>query len=243
MKKIFSFLLAFILLIVFLNIPVTTRQGINGEVRTLRIPFYIKFFEFLDRNYWYKSISHGITKERVTDEEKVMAIFDWCVRNIHNVPEGFDVVDDHVLNIIIRQCGTSDQRSDVFTTLCIYSGIPAFWKFTRPPSDKRIIITLSYVLVDGKWRVFDVGRNRFFLNDRGRLASVEDIISDISIVKKENIRIRGIPYEEFFSGLKPIDKDFISKEQQQVPLFRIAYEARHLFRRLKKKLYGHKKNL
>ena len=32
------------------NVPVTTKQGVNFEISTHRIPLYIKGFEFLDRH-------------------------------------------------------------------------------------------------------------------------------------------------------------------------------------------------
>lgn len=230
-KKVFKFLLVPVLIVILLHIPLTTRQGINGKVRTFQMPLYIKVIEFLDRNYQYGVLSRQITEGCVTDEEKVMTIFNWVRKNIHAPPKDFTIIDDHVLNIIIRQYGTGDQMADVFTTLCVYSGVPAFWRFESLPDDTWNFTTISYVLLNDKWRVFDVYRNIIFLNDNGEMTSVEDIISDISIVKRKNIRVKDRLYEDFFKGLKPIKKNFISKEQQQIPLYRIIYEVRRIFGR------------
>ncbi len=167
LKKVVTSILFFALMGVVLNIPVTTRQGINGVVRIYKIPFYIKTIEFMNRNYQHRRLAAEITSGCRTDKEKTMAIFDWVVKNIRKPPEGFDIFDDHVLNIIIRRYGASDQMADVFTTLCVYSGVPAMRMPVRL-QDGRKAITLSYVLLDNKWRVFDVYRNLFFLNKKAK---------------------------------------------------------------------------
>lgn len=228
LKRIVASFLIVILIGLILNVPVEVRQGMNGVVRVYKIPFYIKTIEFLGRNYQYKRLAGEITSGCYTNKEKTMALLDWVVKNIRKPPKGFDIFDDHVLNIIIRRYGLDDQMADVFTTLCIYSGVPAV-RIPARLQDGRKSITLSYVLLDDKWRVFDVYRNLFFLNKTGEIASVEDIISDISIVKSRNIKVEDIAYEEFFKYPKPINTGSMSKEQKQVPFFRIMYEIRCLF--------------
>ena len=69
----------------------------------------------------------------------------------------------------------------------------------------------------------------FYISERGEVAGVEDIVSDISIVASKGITYKGVPYEDFFKDLKLIDTRFMSKEQKQVPLFRIIYEVKRLF--------------
>lgn len=225
-RKILIFFLILGIITVILNLPVTTKQGIDGIVRTFKIPLYIKIIEFLDRDYWYRILAEEITRGSVTDKEKVMAIFNWVIDNIHKPPKGFVIFDDHVLNIIMRRYGARDQMADVFTTLCVYSGVPAFWRFESLRKGERFhYIEVSYVLLDNKWRVFDVSRNTFFLNKDGEIASLEDILSDISIVQNKEV-----PYEDYFKNLKPINKNFISKEQKQMPLFRIIYEIQRIFK-------------
>lgn len=227
-KKTFIAIISVIFIAIVLNIPVATRQGINFKVRTLEIPLYIKVIEFIDRDYHYRRLVREITENQSTSEAKTIAILDWVKENIRDVPEGFDIIDDHVLDIIIRRYGSSDQMTDVFTTLCAYSRVPAFRSLLKlTTGDENMPI--AYVKLKGKWRVFDVHHNAYFLNREGEIASVEDIISDVSIVKAKGIKTKGVAYEEFFRDLEPIEKDFISKEQKQMPLYRIVYEVKSLF--------------
>jgi len=229
-NRIKALLLAIIIFFVVINIPLATKQGINGTVRVLKIPLYVKAMEYLDRNYQYKALVKEITARHVGEKEKVIAIFNWVIENIHRPPKGFDIIDDHVLNIIIRRYGSGDQMADVFTTLCVYAGVPAFWRIENPDAD-TLRIVVSYVKLDGRWRIFDVSRKIFFDNNKNDIASVEDVITDISIVRKKGITLRGRPYEDYFKNLQPIKKNFISKEQKQMPSFRIIYEIRRIFGR------------
>lgn len=224
-KKILRYFLALILIAAILTFPVKTKKGINYTLTVLRIPLYVKVTEYLDRNYWYKRLTDGITAGCATDTEKVIAIFNWVMENIHRMPPGFDVIDDHTLNVIIRRYGTHDQMADAFTTLCVYAGIPAFFRSEEIQEGKRHII-LSYVLLDNKWRVFDVYRKTFFLNKAGEIASVEDIVSDPSIAEGRAGAREAVNYEDFFNDLKPIKEDFTSKAQKQVPILRLKYEIK-----------------
>lgn len=227
-KRVIRFLIALVLLAVFLNIPLSTKEGVNFKVRTIRIPLYIKVIEFLDRDYRYKILAKEITAGCENDEEKTIALFDWVIKNIHDTPKGFDVIDNHVLDIIIRRYGASDQKADVFTTLCLYAGLPAFWRVENIDDGSRRIV-LSYVKLSGKWCVIDVQRKIIIRKDNGELASVEDIISDMSIVKREGEKAGIDSYEKYFIGLEPINKNFISKEEKQKPFYRIMYELQNLF--------------
>ena len=118
----------FVTAIIFvLNIETSIMQGVDGHQREIKMPLYAKGIQFLARHYEYARLAREITKNAKTDKEKVLRIFDWTHENIKRVSRGMPVVDDHVLNIIIRGYGTNDQFQDVFTTLCAYNGIPAFW--------------------------------------------------------------------------------------------------------------------
>jgi hypothetical protein len=157
-----------------LNLKVTSRQGVNCEVRTVRQPLYIKIMDFYLRHYHYQETAKEITKGVSSPQEKVFRIFRWVHENIRPVPEGFPVIDDHAWHIIIRGCGTNDQASDVFSTLCNYSGQPATFSFLRN-NNRTVQITLSYVRLDNAWRVFDPCRGVYFQNRAGGLASIPEL--------------------------------------------------------------------
>jgi len=104
-----------------LNKEVTTKQGIDYKLQTIRIPLYLKMLNFYNRHYGYKWLTKRIIDKKTTDDEKAMALFDWTISNLKKQPRELRAVDDHVWHIIIRGYGTHDQFSDVFTTLCNYA--------------------------------------------------------------------------------------------------------------------------
>lgn len=213
------------------NMGVSIRQGVDGHYRKIGMPLYVKWIEFLGRHYEYARIAKEITAGRGQEEEKVLAILKWTGDNIlPGVPEDLRVVDDHILNIIIRGYGTSDQLQDVFTTLCAYSGIPAFWGKVYDPTGRQWW-PLSFVRMDGKWRVFDAYYGIYFRTGDGRIASVEDIIDNKSLVKGrgvEGIVCNGIPYREFYHNLKPVERPSVLRSEKQMPGKRILYEIKKI---------------
>ncbi len=140
--------------------PLSTRQGINYQVAVRSIPAYAKTLGFLYRHFEYQRLAGEITRGKRSPQERVLAVFDWTTQNIHSVPEGFPVVDDHVLHIIIRGYGTDDQKADVFTTLSTYAGVPAFWQWTKQPSGAVLVV--SFARIGQEWVVFDVAKGIAF---------------------------------------------------------------------------------
>lgn len=185
------------------NFPVTTKQGVNFEVSSRRMPLYRKAFEFLDRDAQYRQLANEITRESRSDQARVQAVFDWTARRIQPAPEGWPVIDDHILNIIIRGYGVSDQRADVFATLATYAGVPSFWRKVRVPGmDAGIILTFSRV--DGRWVVMDVAGGFMFRNVSGDLASAEDLAAGRIVVPAAagSVMIGSTPYGEALRQLR-----------------------------------------
>jgi hypothetical protein len=166
--------LAVVALIGVANLEVTTKQGLNFEVSTHRLPLYLKALQFIDRSAQYHQISQEITRDVASDAERALKIFDWTRQRIRTTPPGWPIVDDHILHIIIRGHGVNDQQADVFATLATYAGVPAFWARV-PPDRTRPAVTLSFARVDGLWRVFDVFNGVVFRSASGELATMDDI--------------------------------------------------------------------
>ena len=116
-----------------LTLPTTTRQGINYRVTVYHLPAYVKAIDFLHRHYQQQLLTDRIAGSEKSDVDRVLAIFDWTHTNIPPTPKGWPIVDDHVLNIVIRGHGMSDQIADVFATLSVYAGVPAFFKVIDHP--------------------------------------------------------------------------------------------------------------
>lgn len=216
--------------VLLLNIDVSIRQGIDGRYRYIHMPLYVKWTQFMARHYEYSRLASEITAGCRTDEEKALAVLKWTRENIKDIPQGMPLVDDHILTIIIKGYGSPSQFHDVFTTLCSYAGLPAFWD---DPYDRghKIKYPVSFVKIRGRWRVFDAYRGIYFKNNRGEIASVEDILKDPSIVSGKGIdglSIGGIPYKDVYYNLdlKEADAGKTFRSYRQMPLSRIYYEIK-----------------
>ena len=235
MKKLFKIIsigvAAFLLLSFIPFLPVTYKKAVNGEIEVYRIPLYAKVAGFVYRDYKYRELALQITEGKNKDEDKVLAIYNWTIENIKkNKPNDWTVVDDHTLNIVVRGYGEEDQLADVFTTLCAYSGLKAFCEiyFANDPSSKKPIasIVLSFVNVNKRWLVFDVYNRKYFLNNKGEIASVNDILENPDLVAHSttDFKVNGVPYPDFFKELGSIRFERYLRPDKQMVSRRILYE-------------------
>lgn len=164
-----------------LTLPLTTRQGIDDQVTTYRIPAYVKALDFLQRHYQYRLLVSRICSGKTSDIDCVFAIFDWTHANIPLTPEGWTVVDDHVTNIIIRGHGGSDQIADVFVTLTGYADVPALFRWIGNPKGSGKLV-LAFARLNNKWVMFDVERHLVFRDRNGTLADVTQLVDDPALV-------------------------------------------------------------
>ena len=163
---------------IFLGIlafPATTRQGVDYQMTVHRLPLAGKAAAFLLRHYEYRRLAAEVTHGFATDELKAVTLMEWVQNHIRPIPPGWPVVDDHVLNIIIRGYGTQDQMADVFTVLSTYAGVPAFWKVVRIQKDQEGVV-LSFLKIDGQWTIWDAGKGVAFRDETGRLLGVQELI-------------------------------------------------------------------
>lgn len=233
-RRIFISLVALVALIFLLNLDVSIHQGINGHYRYVHMPLYVKWTQFLARHYEYAKLAREVTHGCKTDEEKTLAILKWTKENIKDTPPGMPMVDDHILTIIIKGYGSPRQFQDVFATLCAYAGLPAFWDEFYD-KNRKAKYSISFVKIDGKWKVFDAYYDLYFRNAKGEIASIDDIIDDPSVVsgdRVDNLFIGDIPYKDFYYKLflDPIEKHMTLRSYRQMPLRRIFYEARRALR-------------
>ena len=207
--------------------PATTRQGVNFHVSSRTVPLHVKLADFLDRHWHYSLLAKEITQGCRTDEARAVAVFSWTREHIKPTPNGWPIVDDHILNIIIRGYGVSDQMADVFTTLATYAGVDAFWKAYRLKGGMPGAI-FSFARIDGTWAVFDVGRGVIFQNPEGQLASVEQLVAhpDWAAMAGEPLQPSGISYELFLPQLVPFEVPRPLRATLQMPGPRCWYETR-----------------
>lgn len=208
-----------------LNIEVTTRKGINGDVYNIKIPLYLKTLDFLDRHYNYKILTDRIVKGSGSAEERALRILNWTYNNIKRNPKDLPVVDDHPWYIIVRGYGLDDQFQDVFTTLCNHVHLDAFFYKVPLLSDQRKGKVLSFVKFDYGWAVFDAYRGIYFKNAKGDLATVDDIST--GNWKAVSISDEDVPdfYGMFFENLRSVDYNRwkSSRAAIQSPFRRLIY--------------------
>lgn len=229
---IISAALAVLSLVAVLNIETSIKVGVDGNRRLIRMPLYVKWIQFVARHYEYARLAGEITVGSDTDEEKALAILKWTRNNLKDIPAGMPVYDDHILNIIIRGYAVPGQFQDVFTTLCAYSGIPAFYdKSDDKSSDSEYV--LSFVMLNGGWRVFDAYRAVYFKNSKSGIAGLDEIIADPSILERPvgfRPALGGLSYSRYYEDLKHIEVPRTLRSYKQMPLKRIIYETRKALR-------------
>lgn len=213
----------------------TTRQGVNFEVSTLEIPLTLKAMDFLNRHAHYRRLAREITRGRHSDQERVLAVFQWTRQHIPPTPKELPVIDDHVWHIIIRGHGLSDQMADVFTTLSTYAGVPAFWKFVKVAPGGSIV-TMSFAKVDDRWVAFDIAEGLVFADAQGRLIAIETLAADPALVKTVtgDRAPGGVPYGDYVKSLRPFTPPDVLRAEQQMPWPRAAFELRRLLRTSKR---------
>lgn len=228
MMKIKFWIISIILIfacIMFFNLEVQTRKGIDYKWQVIKIPLGLKILDFYDRHFNYKFLVKNITKGVKGDQQRVMQVFKWTHLNIKKETPSLPIVDDHVWHTIIRGYGASDQSSDVFVTLCNYAGLKAFYGIVYS-KNKDSNIVLSFVELNKKWFVFDPYSGVYFKNREGNLASVSDIINhDYTAIDFFGDRI-NIDYPKYLQNLSDIGDIGFNRANIQSPMRRIIYEVK-----------------
>jgi len=188
--------LLFLCSIALLNKKVTMLQGVDGKVLKITLPLYLKVLNFYDRHLNYKWLARQITGHLDTREDKILRLFHWTHETIKPQPESLPVMDGHVWDIYIRGYGDSANFHDLFSTLCNYIGVDAF--FTRFYARDTSSINLSIVRIKRGWVVFDPYNGIYFRNNTGDLATIEEINEqNWHIVKLSQTDISKANYEQY----------------------------------------------
>ena len=216
---------------VILTLPTTTRQGINYEVTNHRIPLYIKLIDFFQRHFQQQRLANSICEGRRSEVDCVLAIFEWTHRNIPRTPDGRTIVDDHVTNIVIRGHGMSDQIADVFATLSVYAGVPAFFKVLDDPAQNQHLV-LAFARLNGKWIPFDVENHVAFHNRQGELAGIDELLADSSLIDEQptGSLVGALQYSRYISlrNLRPFTVPNPLRATLHQPWPRLRYELRRI---------------
>jgi len=231
-KKIHNILLSLVFLLCLfcaLNIDVTTKRGVNYELRTIKLPLYLKLLDFFDRHYNYAYLVKNILKNSKSDEDRVVALLEWTHENINGNPQGLAVIDDHVWYTIVRGYGVEDQFSDVFSTLCNYAGMKAFYSWINS-SERSNRMIFSFVRIKNKWFVFDPYRGVYFVDKEGGLADIDTLKGSDATWKISGATPfpESFDYAGYFRNLSMPDDGGLNRANIQSPLNRLFYAIKKL---------------
>ena len=226
-RVILSCFILLLCLFLILNLTVTTKQGVNYELRTIKLPLYLKLLDFFDRHYNYEHLVKNIVKNSKNDEDRVIALLKWTYDNIRKNPQGLAVVDDHVWYVIVRGYGVEDQFSDVFSTLCNYAGFRAFYSWIES-SKTSSRMAFSFVKLKGKWFVFDPYRGVYFIDSAGRLADTNMLENTKGgwMVSGNFPMSEPVDYTSYFKSLSLLEYDGLGRSNIQSPLRRIIFQMK-----------------
>lgn len=233
MKKILvvgsAIVISLVLLMGFVNLTVTTRQCINYDCRTIRMPLYLKTLDFYDRHFNYKFLVQGIVRGARSEEERALHLFSWTCANIRQRPQSLPVIDDHVWHIIIRGYGVRDQYQDVFTALCNYARVEAYYTNISSKKESKKI-PLSFVRIADKWCVFDVSCGVYFKNRAGALADINEIKSgDWVLCRINSDNEVDVDYRDFIDNFPSSIKIRLRRANIQSPINRLLFEIKNIF--------------
>ena len=227
------FLLALIFLFAFLNIKVTTKQGVDYRVSRVELPLYLKVLNFYGRHFNYKWLAERVVGHLETKEEKIFRLFQWTHEVIRHQPESLPVMDDHVWNVYVRGYGVSDNHNDLFSTLCNYIGVDAFMeilynKFANEGESRER--RLSFVSIERGWVVFDPYHGVYFANKNGDWATVDEIKNQNWTMVKLAPTDVPVSYYKPFLEAAPVIKDIgLRRANVQSPVNRLRLELVKIF--------------
>jgi len=201
--------------------------GVNYVVSEESVPLWIKAVDFVDRDLNLARKARAVVADADRAEDRVFAVLRWMEANVRPQSSELPVVDDHVWHVIIRGYGQADQHADVFTTLLAYADVPAFWQLIGNGAGD---LPISYVLIDGRWRVFDVAHRVVFRTHAEALATPEDVAQDSELVRRNAaLRVENVDeYVSYFQNYQPPEPPEVLRADLQMAGRRLAFEMKKL---------------
>jgi hypothetical protein len=196
--------------------PTTTAVGYNYQVGLKRLTVFEKVVSFVDRDLLMRRMAAEIAGSGGPPEQRLMRMYQWVADNIHPVPAGFPVVDDHVAYIFVRHYGADDQRAEALAALASYQDMPATTiGLAKAPKMRGVQLTL--VRLGDKLTVFDVPHRIVFRRRSGDLADFDDLKRDPSMIAAAGagIIVDAVPYHEHFARIRQVTPRFLRMQEQR----------------------------
>ena len=148
-------------LVIIARWPVTTAVGIDYRVTVKQLTLFEKAAAFVSRDLEMRRLMREIVGTGGTQEQRLLRMYDWVSDNVHPIPPGLPVVDDHVLYIFVRRYGAIDQRAEALAALASYDSMPAT-TLALGKDPKRQLVQLTVVQLADRLVVFDVNNGITF---------------------------------------------------------------------------------
>ena len=209
--------------------PTSRFVGTNFVVTRQTLPLWLKAVDFIDRDLNVARTAQAVISEDADDEAKAAAALTWTRASIRPQPSTLPVVDDHIWHIIVRGYGLDDQRADVFTTILVYAGVPAYWMLIGGSGQE---LALSYVRIRDAWRVYDVTNGVVFRHGSGELATPEQLAGNRELITTaaHGAGLQAERYLEHFAGYRPPQAPDVLRADMQMPRRRAWQEVRRVMR-------------
>lgn len=216
-----------ICLVAVAHVPATRYVGVNTVVTEERLPLWLKTVNFVDRHANLARWSHAVLGEIDGDEARALRALAWTHARISPTPSTLPSIDDHVWYTVVRGYGEADQAADVFTTLLVYAGVPAFWTLAGARPNE---LPLSYVQIGGEWRVFDVARNLAFRRADGSLATASELMNPEFVRRAAVAAVNDEDdYLKYFEGYGPPHPPDVLRAELHMPARRLQFAIKSVF--------------
>lgn len=133
--------------------------------------------DFMHRELVYKVIVDKLIEGASTDKERALRLMKYTNQHLFSNPAGFEIVDKHPLNDLVRGLGECDQLANVLITLARKTHIRGRLIFLRgnKESSQHSVCDLY---IDGEFRIFDPTFNIVFINKEDEIATFKNIQND-----------------------------------------------------------------
>ena len=169
----------------------------------LSSPFLSLILPVSLRDHTYRETLMHIVAARQTCHiksplERARKLFYFCFKNTIQNPGDLSPYDDKALGYLINGAVYCDYVADILATLCAHSGMPARYCMLMD-LDGVSPHTVTEVLIDKRWRIFDAAEGYYYTLGNGGIATLEDLSDNPTLIfqSKRLLKIKELRPSEY----------------------------------------------